>query len=137
MLRTFLLLPLLASASIAVAQSLPAGPLPESQRSAIGYPSVRAALDALHAKPGVTVSVRGGWTVVNDPEANAIWSFTPVDDPAHPAVAKRTVVQKEGSVSLEMNVHCEAGKAECDNFVRQFQDLNEQMRRSMQRGKGG
>jgi hypothetical protein len=133
-IRTSLFVAMFAIAEVGGAQSLPPGPLPEAGQSTIGYSSVQAALDALRAKPGVNISVREGWTIVNDPEG-AVWSFTPDGNHAHPAVAKRSLIRKDGAVFMEMNVHCEAGKVACDDFVRQFHELNERLRQDMQRGK--
>ena len=60
----------------------------ESQGDGIGYPTVSAALEALRAREDTTVSDHDGWTIVEIPASNEIWSFTPVDHPAHPAAVR-------------------------------------------------
>lgn len=97
----------------------------------VGYPSVSAALDALKAKAGVNIAVQGGWTIVTDKAANTLWSFTPQDHPAHPAVVKRTIVSKDGNVTIQMNALCQAAEAPCDKLIDDFTALNEQMRLAM------
>ncbi len=95
--------------------------------SGIGYPSVAAALEALKARTGVQIRVEQGWTIVNDKAAGEFWSFTPPGHPAHPAAVKRTVVEKDGNVSMNMNVLCQASKSACDKLVAEFQELNEKV----------
>jgi hypothetical protein len=104
-----------------------------SGQSSIGYPSVAAALDALRAKSNVRISVQGGWTIVDDREDHSIWSFTPSSHPAHPAAVKRTVVEKNGAIYIEMSALCQASKSECDKLIAEFKALNEQMRKSMRK----
>jgi hypothetical protein len=98
----------------------------------IGYPTVAAALDALKSKSGATLSVQGGWTIVNDSVANAIWSFTPPDHPAYPAAVRRGLVQRDGGVHMEMTALCQASKAACDQLMEEFKQLNARMAQSMQ-----
>jgi hypothetical protein len=99
-------------------------PLPEANESTIGYPTVAAALAGLHARVGVVFSMKDGWTVANDEAAHAIWSFPPPGHPAYPAAVKRSVVEENGAVKLDLRVLCEASKAACDDLVREFQKLD-------------
>lgn len=99
-------------------------PLPETDKSAIGYPTVAAALADLRARPGVVVSVRDGWTIVDVGADRAIWSFPPLGHPAYPSAVKRQVVDNVGQVSIQMNVLCHADKVACDDLVREFEALN-------------
>lgn len=76
---------------------------PESPVSqGIGYPSVAAALKDLKVRSDVDISDQGGWTIISDRASGALWSFTPPTHPAHPAAVKRTVVEKDGSIFIEM-----------------------------------
>lgn len=102
--------------------------------SGIGYPSVAAALDALKARNGVKISVQGGWTIVDDPSEKALWSFAPSDHPAFPAAVKRSTVERDGGVFIDMRALCQATKLACDKLMAEFQELNERMRRDLQRG---
>jgi hypothetical protein len=97
----------------------------------IGYPTVAAALDALRARSDVKISVRGGWTVVDDRPANTFWSFTPPNHPAHPAAVKRTIVPRDGGIYVDMTALCQASKVACDKLITEFKELNERMTQSM------
>jgi hypothetical protein len=99
--------------------------------SVIGYPSVDAALADLNAQPGNVASVQGGWTIISNPNNPTIWSFTPDDHPAHPAVVKRTAVERNGGVDIRTRALCEAKKDSCDALIEQFKQLNDQMREYM------
>ena len=116
----------LAIISIAAAAQQPS--------SGIGYPSVAAALEALKARTDVQIRVEQGWTIVNDKAAGEFWSFTPPGHPAHPAAVKRTLVEKDGKLTMNMSVLCQAGKAACDKLVAQFRELNEKLSQSMRSG---
>jgi hypothetical protein len=132
-MRSIMALIALLMATATHPQALPPGPLPESA-SSIGYASVQEALAALKIKPGVQVREENGWTIVADRESDsmqALWSFTGPDHPAHPAVVKRIVAQRDGKVSLEMKVLCQARKEPCDQLVREFQALNERVRQQL------
>jgi hypothetical protein len=103
------------------------------QESGIGYPSVSAALQALKARADVKISIQGAWTIVQVPSENALWSFTPAGHPAHPAAVKRTVVEKEGKVFINMQALCQAAKDACDKLIAEFDELNNRMRADIQR----
>ena len=108
--------------------------LTEEPASTIGYPSVVAALNALQTREDVNISVEGGWTIITEPGGLTIWSFSPPDQPAYPAVAKRTFYQEAGAWYIKMDVRCEAEKAACDQLQRDFEALNENMRKAMEAG---
>ncbi len=112
----------------------PSAPLPEAQSSTIGYPTVDAALEALHAKAGVVFTTRDGWTIANDAAADTLWSFPPPGNPAYPAAVKRQVVEQNGTVSMKMEVLCGATKQACDDLVRSFVQLNDRLSASMRSG---
>jgi hypothetical protein len=99
--------------------------------SSVGYPSVATALAALQARNDVKTSIQDGWTVIED--GMTMWSFTPAGHPAHPSVAKRTLVEKNGGYSIVMNVLCQSTKSACDQLVADFEQLNDQMRASIAR----
>ena len=101
------------------------------ERHGVGYPTVAAALAALKARSDVNISVQGGWTIVDDKPTNTVWSFTPSNHPAHPAVVKRTVVSRDGTVGIDMTALCQASKAVCDKLMEEFKELNARMSQSM------
>jgi len=109
-------------------------PVTEASTSTIGYPSVQAALTALHVKPGVLFTTENGWTVAEDKAESAIWSFPPPGHPAYPSAVKRWFVVIGGATNLMMAVQCEATKAACDDLVRSFDQLNAAMSANIRSG---
>ena len=103
--------------------------------STIGYPSVAAALNALRAREDVNISVESGWTIITEPGGLTIWSFSPPDQPAYPAVARRVLYQEAGAWFIKMDVRCEAEKPACDELQQDFEALNESMREAMEAGR--
>jgi hypothetical protein len=79
----------------------------------------------------VVITTQQGWTIANDSAAMAIWSFAPADNAAYPAAVKRQIENRDGGTFINMSVRCEASKAACDDLVRSFQALNEQVVQSL------
>ena len=120
----------LAAAFAASAFAQSAGKL----SSNIGYPTVATAYAAVQTKPGIRVSVRDGWTIMEDRASMTVWSFTPPGHPAHPSAVRREVRQaKNGTVSIQQSGRCEAAKAACDKLNAEFVELNDRMRRQLER----
>ena len=103
-------------------------PLPEASGSTIGYPSVAAALEALHVRPNVVFTTKDGWVIATDEAAYTVWSFAPPNYPAYPAVVKRQVISEPTGSSIQTSVQCEASKSACDDLVRTFSQMNEAAR---------
>ena len=118
------------AASLALAQR---APLAESPRNPIEYASPGAALDALRADPAVRFETHEGWVVAHDEAKKSVWTFAPKGDPAYPAVVKRSLVEHDGQVMIATAIQCGASKAVCDDFVRKFIRLNQEMARAVQR----
>ncbi|HEU0294082.1 MAG TPA: hypothetical protein VFR47_15175 [Anaerolineales bacterium] len=110
-----------------------ATPIPE-QPGSFEYPSVAEAMADLKAREDVSLEVADGWTIITEADGLTMWSFTPPDHPAHPAVAKRIFYKDQGGWYVKMTIRCEADKASCDQFVRDFEALNEQMRKALEQG---
>lgn len=104
---------------------------PQARAQGIGYPSVAAALDALKSRSDVSISNQGGWIIIDERKTKALWSFTPAGHPAHPAVVKRGLVEKNGNISIEMTALCQASKAACDKLIEEFKNLNAQIGQSV------
>jgi hypothetical protein len=118
-----------------IATCAAAEPVPEQPQSTIGYPTAQAALAALHAKPGVEFSARDGWTIAADPETDTVWSFPPEHDPAYPAVVRRRMTPTpSGGVTVRMDVLCSASKSACDDLVRAFERMNDEVKAQLQGG---
>ncbi len=107
-------------------------PLPEDTGS-FEYSSVAEALADLKTKEGVKINVSQGWTIITEANGLTMWSFAPSDNPAYPAVAKRVFYEDQNGWFVTMNIHCEADKAACDQFVRDFEKLNEDMRKYIEK----
>ena len=118
-----------AVASLALAQR---APLAESPRNPIEYASPGAALEALRADSAIRFETHEGWVVAHDEAKKAIWTFAPKGDPAYPAVVKRSLVEHDGQVMIATAIQCGASKVVCDDFVRKFIRLNQEMARAVQ-----
>ena len=123
----------LSAGTHAFAADPAAQPLPESPVATIEYASPEAALAALRAKPGVAIREEQGWIVISDNQgdSHAVWTFTTQAQAAHPAVVKRTILERDGAIYIEMDVMCGGSKEDCDALVRGFQDLNERMKQEL------
>jgi len=108
-------------------------PLPETDHAAIGYSTVAEALNALRAKPDVSIRLQGGWTIANDPREKTIWSFAPEGHPAYPAAIKRHIYEKDGTVYVGMTALCQARKEVCDDLIREFEQMNARLSETMQK----
>ena len=93
--------------------------------SGIGYESVSTAYEALSKKEGVEGSNQGGWVIFKDRADNSLWSFTPKEHPAYPSTIKRTIVEQEGKLFIDMRALCGAEKLACDELIREFRKMNE------------
>ena len=122
-------------ASIDTPLSLPTEtPIPE-QPSSFEYSSVAEAFAALKTRDNVSIDVSQGWTIVTEADGLTTWSFTPQNHPAHPAVAKRVLYEDQDGWHIKMDILCEAETAACDQFLKDFEALNEQMRQAIEQQK--
>ena len=85
---------------------------------------VEQTLYRLRQDPSIKITERDGWIIAQSDVERAIWSFTPVDHPAHPAFVKREVIEDDGSVYINTSAKCSAEKIFCDQLVEDFMDLN-------------
>jgi hypothetical protein len=102
-------------------------PLQETDSSDIGYRTVAEAMNDLRSRPDIITNVQNGWFVAEDRSAKTVWSFPPPGHPAYPAAVKRQVVEQAKGTFLDTRIHCEAPKQACDDLVRTFEQLNNQM----------
>jgi hypothetical protein len=103
--------------------------------SGIGFGSVGQALEELKKRPGVSINITkpDAWTIISEPGGMSQWSFTPASHYAYPAVVNRLLkVDKAGDLSVQMRGLCEAEKGACDKLMKEFEDLNAQMRERVQ-----
>ncbi len=99
----------------------------------IEYSSPEEAMAALQANPNVSFREQNGWTVADDPQNHTLWTFTPEDHPAHPAVAKRVLYERDGGVWINTGLLCAAGPDICGQLVEDFRALDQQVRREFER----
>src|SRR5688572_26164434 len=92
-----------------------------------GYASVDAALTALRAEPGAQFREQRGWTVVASREGDAAveWFFTPEGHAAHPAVVKRTVIDRDGIGMIDLVALCHVEQSACDRLLDDFRQQHE------------
>src|SRR5688572_14787127 len=109
--------PILPASTITASQTF--APITE-QPNSFEYSSVAEALADLKTRDDASIEVSQGWTIVTEADGLTTWSFTPSDHPAHSAVAKRVLYQDQDGWHIKMDIHCEAEKAACDQFVREF-----------------
>ena len=105
---------------------------PAAKPGKIPYPNVETARAALLARSDVDRSEVDGWTIINVPAENAIWSFTPASHPAHPSMILRAPYERDGTLYLGMEVKCGATKPVCDALVEEFWAINARVAEKMQ-----
>jgi hypothetical protein len=98
-------------------------PLPEVESSDIEYPNVAVAWSQLSARDDVEMRLENGWPIVVDHGSRTVWSFSPPDYPAYPAVVKRQVVPVGNKSDVRMSILCEASKEACDDLAIEFRLL--------------
>jgi len=128
-----------AFGSAALAQPAPT-PAPAPPPPRIAYATVADALKALEARDGngTIVVHTDGWTIVNDPQATAQWSFTPSGHYAYPAVVRRVVLRNGRDVSVDIATLCEAPAEACERLQVEFATMNDRITQSVKaRGRQG
>ena len=101
---------------------------------AIQYASPAAALADLRAKQGVVFSKQEDWLIAKDTDG-ANWSFTPSSHPAHPSVARRRLLERNGGFYVETSLMCQAAKAACDKLHQDYVLLDRRMNEAIRAGK--
>ena len=99
-------------------------PLAESDERTIEYETVADAVEALSQKDGVLWHEENGWPIAVEEAELAVWSFSPPEYPAYPAVVKRQAIARGAGSTIVMSVLCEAEKDACDQLVRTFAEMN-------------
>jgi hypothetical protein len=103
----------------------------EAKSTAIGYPSVAAALADLHSKPELKFHEDHGWIIAEDSRHYTYWSFPPAGDPAYPSAVRRVAVKEGTEISMHTDVLCESTQSACDKLVKDFNKLDERVRDSI------
>ncbi len=104
------------------------------KKSSSESPGVLKTLENLKSNPDATFRNANGWTIINidNDLEKSIYSFTPESHAAYPAIVKREIIEKDGSIHIEMTAKCGATKDVCDELVQQFVALNNKIRQSYQ-----
>lgn len=107
-----------------------------NKTNTIGYGTVKEALTELKKNKSADISLQGDWTIISIEEngTNVLWSFTPENHAAHPAVIKRSVIKMDDAIGIDMKALCQAKKEQCDNLMKEFEQLNDNIRKSMKKG---
>lgn len=97
-----------------------------------GHSNLDELVESFQNDPKAEITMQQGWTVivVRDEKRMDLWSITPKDHFAYPSAVKRSIVERDGSVFIEMDVSCHAEIIQCDELVEQFVQLNNQMAES-------
>jgi len=96
----------------------------------IPYKSPREAYVALSKDPNSKLSRNSdGWQTVHVARGvnEGIWTFAPQSHPTFPSVIKRQPFERGGHLFIGMDVLCGGSKSACDDLVRDFTKLNEQI----------
>lgn len=94
-------------------------PVPEGQRTPIPYSSPAEALTQLRVNPDVQVGEREGWTLAYDRRLHTAWAFAPPRHSSYPSVVRRTYIQREGKVFVDMAMLCFASTDACAELARE------------------
>ncbi len=105
-----------------------------AQQSSIPYQTVAAAMSGLKAKPGVKFSSNDGWTIAEE-TGGVLWSFTPANHFANPAVGRRSLHQQDGRFFVRTEILCQAQKAACDRLKADYDLLDKRMMEAINKGK--
>ena len=104
----------------------------DDEPAPIGEANVAAVLEALRADASAQFREQRGWTVVASREAGepVEWFFTPEGHAAHPAVVKRTAIERDGVGMIDLAALCHAEQAACDRLLDDFRQQHELERRA-------
>lgn len=122
----------LAAAGLVLMIAAPAFAQPTA--GGIDFPSVASARTALLGKPGIKQSNNDGWLIIEDTDG-AIWSFTPSNHFANPAVGRRSLLQRQGEFFVQTQILCQAQKPQCDRLKADYELLDKRMTEAIRSGK--
>lgn len=93
----------------------------------IGHATVEAVFESLRAEPSAQFREQRGWTIVASREGGepVEWFFTPEGHAAHPAVVKRTALERAGVGMIELSALCHVDQAACDALLDDFRQQHE------------
>jgi hypothetical protein len=99
----------------------------DDEPAPIGQSSVAGVLESLRAEPSAQFREQRGWTIVASRERGAPveWFFTPEGHAAHPAVVKRTAVERGGVGMIDLAALCQAEQTACDRLLDDFRQQHE------------
>jgi hypothetical protein len=99
----------------------------DDEPAPIGQASVAGVLEALRADASAQFREQRGWTVVASREGRepVEWFFTPEGHAAHPAVVKRTAIERDGVGMIDLAALCHAEQAACDLLLDDFRQQHE------------
>ena len=86
------------------------------------FDSVKELESALRTDDSVRFRKENGWLIAES--GYRLWSFTPANHPAHPAVVEREVYEENGAVQMRTRQLCEADSDSCEQLLSDFKGLN-------------
>ena len=94
----------------------------DSEPAPIGYANVAAVLESLRSDPNAQFREQRGWMVAASRERGTPveWFFTPEGHAAHPAVIKRTAIERDGVGLIDLAALCNSPQAACDQLLDEF-----------------
>jgi len=100
-----------------------------AEKKPIYYISVEEALTALKSNPAADLTEYEGWKIykLKQDGQYILWSFTPVEHPAHPTVVKRSIRKLDSQITIDMDALCESSELICESLVEEFKYINEQI----------
>jgi hypothetical protein len=109
------------------AWSLQAASADDAAVADIGATSVAAVLAELRTNPSAQFRQQRDWIVVASREGGSPveWFFTPEGHAAHPAVVRRTAVERGGVGMIDLAALCHAEQTACDQLLDDFRQQHE------------
>jgi hypothetical protein len=113
--------------TIAIALCALSGQAAFAQDADIPQTNVAAVLESLRADASAQFGEQRGWTIVASSEGGlpVQWFFTPEGHPAHPAVVKRTALERDGVGMIDLAALCQAEQGACDQLLVDFRQQQE------------
>jgi hypothetical protein len=99
----------------------------DDEPAPIGQSTVAGVLETLRADASAQFREQRGWTIVASREGGdpVEWFFTPEGHAAHPAVVKRTAIERDGVGMIDLAALCHAEQAACDRLLDDFRQQHE------------
>lgn len=92
-------------------------------------PRIDDARQRLERDTSLEWAEQGQWLVATG--AEQLWLFTKPEHPAHPAMASRRPVEKDGALSIETKLTCAQETSLCEAVLDEFNVIDAELKRAM------